>query len=269
MRAADAFGDVLAGHLRHARRRPRCPRRHGRRRSRAPPTGSRRSCGSSAWRRWRWCCRASDRTATPPCAPPAPPRAAAAAACAPILSAPMRLISVSRPGSFAGFSVSIMRSRSSGSCVGPTFMPSGFFTPRRNSTCAPSGWRVRSPIHRKCAEQPYQSPVVELIAGQRLLVGQQQRLVADVEIGLAHVARGGAGHAAGGHEGQRLVDPRAPGPGSARPAASARRSPGSSDAPRAGRHSRRRRRRAAGSACRRTGNSRTPSAPDRGCAPRR
>ena len=75
----------------------------------------------------------------------------------------MRLISVMRPGSFAGFSRSRMRSRSSGSCVGPTFMPSGFFTPRRNSTWAPSSWRVRSPIHRKCAEQPYQSPVVESI----------------------------------------------------------------------------------------------------------
>ena len=43
-------------------------------------------------------------------------------------------------------------------------------------------------------------------AGQRLLVRQQQRLVADVEIRLAQVARGRAGHAAGGHEGQRLVD---------------------------------------------------------------
>ena len=45
--------------------------------------------------------------------------------------------------------------------VGPTFRPIGFFTPRMNSTCAPSGWRVRSPIHRKCAEQAYQSPEVE------------------------------------------------------------------------------------------------------------
>ena len=43
-------------------------------------------------------------------------------------------------------------------------------------------------------------------AGERLLVRQQQRLVADVEVGLAHVARGRAGHAAGGHERQRLVD---------------------------------------------------------------
>jgi hypothetical protein len=43
--------------------------------------------------------------------------------------------------------------------------------------------------------------------GQCLLVGQQQGLVADVEIGLAQVARGRAGHPAGVHEGQRLVDP--------------------------------------------------------------
>ena len=47
--------------------------------------------------------------------------------------------------------------------VGPTFRPIGLRTPRRYSTCAPSGRRVRSPIHRKCAEQPYQSPVVESI----------------------------------------------------------------------------------------------------------
>ena len=33
--------------------------------------------------------------------------------------------------------------------------------PRRNSTWAPSSWRVRSPIHTMCAEQSYQSPVRE------------------------------------------------------------------------------------------------------------
>lgn len=31
----------------------------------------------------------------------------------------------------------------------------GFWMPRRNSTCAASSWRVRSPHHRKCALQSY------------------------------------------------------------------------------------------------------------------
>ena len=44
-------------------------------------------------------------------------------------------------------------------------------------------------------------------ARQRLLIRQQQRLMADIEIGLPQIARGGAGHAAGGHEGQRFVNP--------------------------------------------------------------
>ena len=45
-------------------------------------------------------------------------------------------------------------------------------------------------------------------ARQRLLIGQQQRLVAGVEIRLADLRRGFGGHAAGAHEVQRLVDPR-------------------------------------------------------------
>ena len=40
---------------------------------------------------------------------------------------------------------------------------------------------------------------------QRLLIGQQQRLVAGVELGLRQLRR--IGHAAGGHEGQALINP--------------------------------------------------------------
>ena len=68
------------------------------------------------------------------------------------LAAPMRAISVSRPGSFCGLRISVSRTSSAASMLGPTFMPIGLATPRRNSTWAPSGWRVRSPIQRKCAE---------------------------------------------------------------------------------------------------------------------
>ena len=66
-----------------------------------------------------------------------------------------------RPGSLSGLSVSISFSVSSVESDGPHLKPSGLCTPRRNSTCAPSVWRVRSPIHSMCAEQSYQSPEVE------------------------------------------------------------------------------------------------------------
>ena len=77
------------------------------------------------------------------------------------LSAPMRTMRTMRPASFAGLSVSIRRSVSSTESEGPHLKPIGLRTPRRNSTCAPSGWRVRSPIHSMWAEQSYQSPEVE------------------------------------------------------------------------------------------------------------
>ena len=77
------------------------------------------------------------------------------------LSAPMRAISVSRPGTRSGLRRSQSSTISSGVAVGPTFSPSGLCTPEKNSTWAPSGWRVRSPIQSMCAEQSYQSPVVE------------------------------------------------------------------------------------------------------------
>ena len=50
---------------------------------------------------------------------------------------------------------------SAGVAVGPIFTPIGLWTPEKNSTCAPSSWRVRSPIQSMCAEQSYQSPVIE------------------------------------------------------------------------------------------------------------
>ena len=80
--------------------------------------------------------------------------------------------------------------------VGPTFMPIGFLMPRMNSTCAPSSWRVRSPIHSKWAEVSYQSPEVEstrVIASSK---GSSRALVAGEELGLAHL-RQVSGDAAG------------------------------------------------------------------------
>ncbi len=47
---------------------------------------------------------------------------------------------------------------SPGAVVGPSFTAMGFLTFDMNATCAPSSWRVRSPIHRKCADVSYGSP---------------------------------------------------------------------------------------------------------------
>ena len=79
--------------------------------------------------------------------------------------------------------------------------------PRQNSTCAPSGWRVRSPTQTRWAEVSYQRPEVEIDARHRLLEAEQQRLVRGVERGPLDLGRGRVGHAAGLHEGQRLGDP--------------------------------------------------------------
>ena len=77
--------------------------------------------------------------------------------------APMRVMNVNRPGSPEGLSRSMSASASSAVVVGPSLTPIGLRTRDRKSTCAPSIWRVRSPIHRKCAEQSYGSPVRESI----------------------------------------------------------------------------------------------------------
>ena len=60
----------------------------------------------------------------------------------------------------AGFSVAISRLRSEASSEGPHLRPIGFCTPRAKATCAPSGWRVRSPIQIMCPEPASHLPVV-------------------------------------------------------------------------------------------------------------
>ena len=155
-----------------SRRRP-CTR-GGRRRARRPPRGRRAKKPSisamiaSKWRVLRpfdgreAVRRASGRR---PRRPGARPRATArrsGGSRSATRSAPIRAISVSRPGIRSGFS----RSQSSTDLVGrrtpgPSLTPIGLWTPEKNSTCAPSSARVRSPIQSMCAEQSYQSPVSE------------------------------------------------------------------------------------------------------------
>jgi hypothetical protein len=96
--------------------------------------------------------------------------------------APNRAISVSRPGSFDGFSLDIRTLRSSTVVEGPHFRPTGFCTPRQNSTCAPSGWRVRSPIQIMCPDPATGSPVVESIRHSASSYSSSKRLMAGVEV---------------------------------------------------------------------------------------
>lgn len=52
-------------------------------------------------------------------------------------------------------------SASSAVVVGPSLMPIGLRIFEANSMCAPSSWRVRSPIHTMCPETSYRWPVRE------------------------------------------------------------------------------------------------------------
>ncbi len=62
------------------------------------------------------------------------------------LPLPIRLTSVSRPGSLCGSSRSTYSTASSGVVVGPILTPIGLAITSANAMCAPSSWRVRSPI---------------------------------------------------------------------------------------------------------------------------
>ncbi len=81
--------------------------------------------------------------------------------CSRTLPAPILVMKVSRPGSRSGSSRSIRVSASSTVVVGPSFTPIGLRIFEANSMCAPSSWRVRSPIQTMCPETSYRSPVRE------------------------------------------------------------------------------------------------------------
>ena len=96
----------------------------------------------------------------------------------------MRVMNVSRPGIRPGLSRSASATASSGVAVGPSLTPIGLRHPEKNSTCAPSSSRVRSPIQSMCAEQSYGSPGQRVRARERLLVLEQQPLVARPDVDL-------------------------------------------------------------------------------------
>jgi hypothetical protein len=64
-------------------------------------------------------------------------------------------MNVSRPASLAGLSFAARASASSGDVVGPSLTPIGLRIRDSSSTWAPSSWRVRSPIQRKCPDTSY------------------------------------------------------------------------------------------------------------------
>ena len=75
----------------------------------------------------------------------------------------MRLITVRRPGPLVGAERVGQAAQVVDRHGGAGLDVIGLAMPRRYSTCAPSIWRVRSPIHRKWAEVSYQRPEVESI----------------------------------------------------------------------------------------------------------
>ena len=95
-------------------------------------------------------------------------------------------------------------SSSSGFCDGPVLSPSGFLTPRQNSMCAWSGCAgtIADPQHVARGAVPVAGRRID--AGERLLVAEQQRLVAGEEIGRAHLGMDFGIDAAGAHEIERL-----------------------------------------------------------------
>ena len=74
---------------------------------------------------------------------------------------PIRVMNVTRPGVRSGLSFSYSAMASSGVVVGPSLTPIGLAMWLSSSTCAPSSWRVRSPIQTKCPDTSYGRSVRE------------------------------------------------------------------------------------------------------------
>ena len=110
---------------------------------------------------------------------------------------------VRRPGSLVGLSLAASAIASSAVVVGPSLTPIGFWMWLSSSTWAPSSWRVRSPIQTKWLETSYGQLGAAVDAGHRVLVLQDQRLVAGVEVDAVELVGVGAD---GLHEAQRPVD---------------------------------------------------------------
>ena len=124
-----------------------------------------------------------------------------------ILSWPKRLISVIRPGSRAGIERVEQAQQHVGLEARAALHADRVADAAQELDMRRPSKRVRSPIHSMCALVSYQSPVRRILPRQRLLVGQQQRLVAGVEAGALELRHGLGIDPAGFHEVERLADP--------------------------------------------------------------
>ena len=61
------------------------------------------------------------------------------------------------PGTLSGFKCFTKETTPSPSDLSEILIPIGLEMPLKYSMCAPSGWRVRSPHHKKCAERNQKS----------------------------------------------------------------------------------------------------------------
>jgi hypothetical protein len=156
--AADALGDVVAGELdvdaARVRAEARCT-------SKKPATSSSTSSKYlvllAAGRLDRV---AVHRVAHPTTGVPLAATASASggSACR-IRPAPIRVIRVRRPGSSSGSRALISASTSWAATAGPILTATGLRICRANSTWAPPGSRVRSPIHSRCPDEAYACPL--------------------------------------------------------------------------------------------------------------
>ncbi len=198
-RTAGAFGHVLAGHLEMDAAGDACLRRDAPRRTPAPRSGCGRTGASCSRSSRRWCCHASgshDHTtrAALLLAPRAPARADGRAT---LSRADAARSASCRPGSFVGVErVDQVAASRPAVSDGPHFRPSGFLMPRQILDMGMVGLAraVADPDHVARGGVPVTRGRID--AGQRLLIAEQQRLVAGVEIGLAQRVVGLRGDAA-------------------------------------------------------------------------
>ena len=88
----------------------------------------------------------------------APPNSEMSALAAKIFSPP---VITTDPGGEAHSSIAI-----SGVVLGPSLTPIGLAMRDMKSTWAPSSWRVRSPIHRKCPDSAYARPLTTRVSAR-------------------------------------------------------------------------------------------------------
>ena len=151
----------------------------------------------------RRCCRAWGRRSRRPGARSPRPSRRPAGSTSRTRPAPMRVMRVSRPGSWSGSSRSTSARTSSGVADGPTFSPIGLAMRRREVDVRAVELAGALPHPHEVAGHVVAQPGPGVDAGEGALVVEDERLVAGVEIDATERLGVDAG---GVHEGQRAVD---------------------------------------------------------------